>query len=150
MLILERFEDRFAIIENGDKRLEVDISSVAPEVKEGDVLIMINGRYVADKEATIRTQKRNNKAAKRIMELTMDAEVIIIGGGAAGAMAGIHSGRLGNKTIILEPNGRIGKKLLITGKGRCNVTNNCSSEELIRNIPRNSRFLYQRLFTVFF
>ena len=50
-------------------------------------------------------------------------------------MAGIHSGRLGNKTIILEPNGRIGKKLLITGKGRCNVTNNCSSEELIRNIP---------------
>lgn len=72
----------------------------------------------------------------------MDAEVIIIGGGAAGAMAGIHSGRLENKTIILEPNGRIGKKLLITGKGRCNVTNNCSSEELIRNIPRNSRFLY--------
>ena len=56
MLILERFEDRFAIIENGDKRLEVDISSVAPEVKEGDV-IMINGRYVADKEATIRRKK---------------------------------------------------------------------------------------------
>lgn len=57
MLILERFEDRFAIIENEDKRLEVDISSVAPEVKEGDVLIMINGRYVADKEATIRRKK---------------------------------------------------------------------------------------------
>ena len=57
MLILERFEDRFAIIENGDKRLEVDISSVAPEVKEGDVRIMINGRYVADKEATIRRRK---------------------------------------------------------------------------------------------
>ena len=57
MLILERFEDRFAIIENGDKRLEVDISSVAPEVKEGDVLIMINGRYVADKEATIGRRK---------------------------------------------------------------------------------------------
>ena len=57
MLILERFEDRFAIIENGDKRLEVDISSVAPEVKEGDVLIMINGRYVAAKEATIRRRK---------------------------------------------------------------------------------------------
>lgn len=57
MLILERFEDRFAIIENGDKRLEVDISSVAPEVKEGDVLIMINGRYVVDKEATIIRRK---------------------------------------------------------------------------------------------
>lgn len=61
MLILERFEDRFAIIENGDKRLEVDISSVAPEVKEGDVLIMVNGRYVADKEATIRRRKEIRK-----------------------------------------------------------------------------------------
>ena len=57
MLILERFEDRFAIIENGDKRLEVDISSVATEDKECDFLIMINGRYVADKEATIRRRK---------------------------------------------------------------------------------------------
>ncbi len=72
----------------------------------------------------------------------MDADVIIIGGGAAGAMAGVHSARFGNKVFIFEPNGRIGKKLLITGKGRCNVTNNCSNDELIRNIPVNARFLY--------
>ncbi len=72
----------------------------------------------------------------------MEADVIIIGGGAAGAMAGVHSARFGNRVIILEPNGKIGKKLFITGKGRCNVTNNCSNEELIRNIPRNPRFLY--------
>lgn len=76
------------------------------------------------------------------MGLTMDADVIIIGGGAAGAMAGVHCGRYGKKTYIFEPNGKIGKKLRITGKGRCNVTNNCSEDELIRNIPRNSRFLY--------
>lgn len=52
----------------------------------------------------------------------MDAEVIIIGGGAAGAMAGIHSGRLGNKTIILEPNGRNRKKASYNrqGKMQCN------------------------------
>lgn len=72
----------------------------------------------------------------------MEADVIIIGGGAAGAMAGVHSARFGNKVIIFEPNGKIGKKLFITGKGRCNVTNNCSNDELIRNIPRNPRFLY--------
>lgn len=72
----------------------------------------------------------------------MESDVIIIGGGAAGAMAGIHSARFGNRVIIFEPNGKIGKKLFITGKGRCNVTNNCSNDELIRNIPRNPRFLY--------
>lgn len=72
----------------------------------------------------------------------MDADVIIIGGGAAGSLAGVYCGESGKKTIIFEPNGKIGKKLAITGKGRCNVTNNCSRDELIKNIPVNSRFLY--------
>ncbi|MGN0621923.1 MAG: NAD(P)/FAD-dependent oxidoreductase [Porcipelethomonas sp.] len=72
----------------------------------------------------------------------MDADVIIVGGGAAGAMAGVYCSRFGNRVIIFEPNGKIGKKLAITGKGRCNVTNNCSDDELMRNIPRNPRFLY--------
>lgn len=72
----------------------------------------------------------------------MKYDVIIIGGGAAGAMAGVYCGEWGKKTLIFEPNGKIGKKLRITGKGRCNVTNNCSDDELIRNIPVNSRFLY--------
>lgn len=57
MLILERFEDRFAIIENGDKRLEVDRSFIDSEVQEGDVLKKINGRYATDKENTIRRRK---------------------------------------------------------------------------------------------
>lgn len=72
----------------------------------------------------------------------MDADVIIIGGGAAGALAGIYCGMFGKNTIIFEPNGKIGKKLAITGKGRCNVTNNCSNDELMKNIPVNPRFLY--------
>lgn len=72
----------------------------------------------------------------------MDADVIIIGGGAAGAMAGVHSARFGNRTLIFEPNGRIGKKLRITGKGRCNLTNNCNVNDMISNIPRNPKFMY--------
>jgi len=69
-------------------------------------------------------------------------DVIIIGGGASGSMAGITSARLGKKVAILEKNGFIGKKLNITGKGRCNVTNNCDIQQLMQNIPRNPKFLY--------
>ncbi len=70
---------------------------------------------------------------------------IVIGGGPAGMFAAITAAKQGNKVLLLEKNDRLGKKLLITGKGRCNVTNNCSAEEVIRNIPRNGRFLYSAL-----
>ena len=73
---------------------------------------------------------------------SLDADVIIIGGGAAGAMAGVFCGEWGKRTIIFEPNGKIGKKLAITGKGRCNVTNNCDQRTLMDNIPANPKFLY--------
>ncbi len=72
----------------------------------------------------------------------MKADVIIIGGGAAGLFAAVHAARAGCRTLLLEQNSRLGKKLLITGKGRCNVTNDCSAEEVLKNVPRNSRFLY--------
>lgn len=72
----------------------------------------------------------------------MTTEVIVIGGGAAGAFAALVCSRMGRKVIIFEKNERIGRKLRITGKGRCNLTNNCSKEELMNNIPVNSRFLY--------
>ncbi len=65
-----------------------------------------------------------------------------IGGGAAGMMAAIAAAEQGAKVCLLEPNERLGKKLNITGKGRCNVTNNCSMDELMAHIPRNGRFLY--------
>lgn len=70
---------------------------------------------------------------------------IIIGGGAAGMMAGIFSAQNGIKTTIIEKNPKIGRKLYITGKGRCNVTNNCDERTVIANTPTNGRFLYSAL-----
>lgn len=72
----------------------------------------------------------------------MSCEVLIVGGGAAGMMAGIFAGRTGAKTVILERNSRLGLKLGITGKGRCNITNDCSVKDLVEHTPKNGRFLY--------
>lgn len=68
--------------------------------------------------------------------------VLVIGGGAAGMMAAIFAAGLGAATALLEPNERLGKKLNITGKGRCNVTNDSACEELIAHVIRNGKFLY--------
>lgn len=70
------------------------------------------------------------------------SRVIVAGGGAAGMMAAITAARAGADVLLLEPNEKVGRKLYITGKGRCNVTNNCGREELLAAIPRNGRFLY--------
>lgn len=69
-------------------------------------------------------------------------DTIIIGAGAAGCMAAIFAARYGKSVLLFEPNEKVGRKLRITGKGRCNVTNNSPVEEHIRNIPVNSRFMY--------
>lgn len=70
------------------------------------------------------------------------SDCIIIGAGAAGLMAAVTAADCGRLVILFERNQRAGRKLLITGKGRCNVTNNCTREEFFENIPTNSRFLY--------
>ncbi len=75
----------------------------------------------------------------------MSYDGIVIGGGPAGMLAAITAARQGSAVLLLERNERLGKKLLITGKGRCNVTNNCSSQEVLANTPRNSRFLYSTM-----
>lgn len=69
-------------------------------------------------------------------------DCIIVGGGAAGMMAAITASGLGKNTLLLEKMNRCGKKISITGKGRCNVTNNCTSDGFFANIPTNPRFLY--------
>ena len=70
---------------------------------------------------------------------------IVIGGGPAGMFASIIAAQQGSKVLLLERNDRLGKKLLITGKGRCNVTNACSAQEVLQNVPRNGRFLYSAM-----
>ena len=75
----------------------------------------------------------------------MTHDLIVVGGGPAGMFAAITAARKGAKVLLLEKNDRLGKKLLITGKGRCNVTNDCPAEEVLRNTPRNGRFLYSAM-----
>jgi len=70
---------------------------------------------------------------------------IVIGGGPAGLFAAITAASRGCRVLLLERNDRPGRKLLITGKGRCNVTNDCSAQEVLQNIPRNGRFLYSAM-----
>jgi len=72
----------------------------------------------------------------------MSKRIGIIGAGAAGLFAAGIAGRSGKSALVFEKNGKAGRKLLITGKGRCNITNDCSMEELMANIPGNGRFLY--------
>ena len=72
--------------------------------------------------------------------------VFVVGGGAAGMMAAITAAENGAQVTLLERNDRLGKKLYITGKGRCNVTNNCAPEDFFPNVPRNPRFLYSAIY----
>ena len=69
-------------------------------------------------------------------------KVVVIGGGAAGMMAAIRAAECGADVRLIEPNEKLGKKLNITGKGRCNVTNDTDLDGLMQNIPCNGRFLY--------
>lgn len=73
-------------------------------------------------------------------------DLVIVGGGAAGMFAAAQAAGRGLRVLLLEKNDRLGKKLSITGKGRCNVTNDCPPEEVLKNIPRNPRFLYSAIY----
>ena len=75
----------------------------------------------------------------------MKVDGIVIGGGPAGMFAAITAAEKGKKVLLLEKNHRLGKKLLITGKGRCNVTNHCTGQEVLQNTPRNGRFLFSAM-----
>lgn len=73
------------------------------------------------------------------------ADVVVIGGGASGMMCAAVAAERGLKVILCEPNNILGRKLRITGKGRCNVTNNCDIKQLMNNIPGDGKFLYSAL-----
>ncbi len=74
------------------------------------------------------------------------SRVIVIGGGAAGMMAAIAAAENNHQVLLLEKNEKLGKKIFITGKGRCNVTNACEVEELFKNVMSNPKFLYSAFY----
>lgn len=74
-------------------------------------------------------------------------KIVIIGAGASGMLAAKVASDRGYKVTVLEKQKKCGQKLLITGKGRCNITNNCEIEELIENVPTNGKFLYSAFYT---
>jgi flavoprotein, HI0933 family len=75
------------------------------------------------------------------------SKVFVVGGGAAGMLAAIVAARNGHKVVLLEKNEKLGKKLFITGKGRCNITNACETEDFFNNIVTNPKFLYGAYYT---
>ncbi len=72
-------------------------------------------------------------------------DVLIIGAGAAGMTAAVFAAQSGAKTAVVERNDKVGRKLAITGKGRCNVTNNCDIDTVMKNLPKNPRFMFSSL-----
>lgn len=76
-----------------------------------------------------------------------ELDVIVIGAGPAGMMAALRAAEKGAQVLLIERNNRLGKKLLITGKGRCNLTNDVDIEEMINHFPGNGKFLYSALYT---
>ena len=74
------------------------------------------------------------------------SSVVVVGGGAAGMTAAMAAAGSGHSVLLLEKNEKLGKKLFITGKGRCNVTNACDMEELMAGVVTNSRFLYSSFY----
>lgn len=76
---------------------------------------------------------------------TVASDVVIIGGGAAGMFAGSRLSEMGLSATVLEPTGQTLRKLRISGKGRCNLTNNCTTEQVMKNVIRNPKFLYSAL-----
>ena len=75
------------------------------------------------------------------------SNVIVVGGGAAGMMAAYSAAMCGHQVTLLEKNEKLGKKIYITGKGRCNFTNACSEEDFLKNVVSNPKFLYSAIYT---
>lgn len=75
------------------------------------------------------------------------SKTVIVGGGAAGMLASIYAAKNGSEVHVIEKNEKLGKKLYITGKGRCNITNDCDTEELFQAVMNNAKFLYSAFYS---
>ena len=82
---------------------------------------------------------------KSMSAAKIKADVVVVGGGASGMMAAASAAESGLKVVLVEKNSKLGRKLRITGKGRCNLTNDCDVKTIIENVPKNGRFLYSAL-----
>jgi len=80
-----------------------------------------------------------------INQLNRPYDVLVIGGGAAGLMAAGTAAQNGLTVCLVEKNTRFGRKIMITGKGRCNITNHCDVQTFISSVPTNGRFLYSAI-----
>ena len=76
------------------------------------------------------------------------SKCIVIGGGAAGMIAAYSAAKNGHRVILAEKNEKLGKKVFITGKGRCNITNACEIEDLFKNIVTNPKFMYSSIYNI--
>lgn len=91
-------------------------------------------------------ESRYREKKEKTEERGIMSKVIVIGGGAAGMMAAVAAAEEGNKVVLIEKNEKLGKKIFITGKGRCNLTNNCDTESLLRAVCVNRKFLYSAFY----
>lgn len=89
---------------------------------------------------------KNSETTDALKTSSKPHPVAVIGGGPSGMTAAYFAAACGAKVTLYEPNPMLGKKMRITGKGRCNVTNNCTSEEFLKNVTRNHRFLYSAIY----
>lgn len=91
-----------------------------------------------------REKDRNERNVER--ELDGMRKVVVVGGGAAGMMAAVAAAQKGCRVVLVEKNEKLGRKLFITGKGRCNLTNACGMEDLFENVVTNPKFLYSAFY----
>lgn len=87
-----------------------------------------------------------NTASMKRLTMAFSYDLIVVGGGAAGMFSAGIAAKAFDRVLLLERNHILGKKLRITGKGRCNLSNNCQPEEVLQNIPTGSRFLYSSIY----
>ncbi len=118
-------------------------SLVAPLSLINALIVAIGRKKNDDLSQTFETLEQiwdEYEVYEKVEEIDLK-HVIVIGGGAAGCMAAVAAAQKGAAVTLLERNPKLGRKLYITGKGRCNVTNDCAAPEVLQNVPRNSRFL---------